>query len=109
MAIGGPDKAARLEQLRDWTRAQVWSGFRSDDEVRADVLDAVGDEVKDQPEAERLTEEYVADAHASHRDAAATWPPNTDVDRFEQAVAELEAAGVVVLQAVDDHWAANDE
>ncbi|MGH3508221.1 MAG: DUF6891 domain-containing protein [Nocardioidaceae bacterium] len=109
MAIGSPDKTARLEQLRDWTRAQVWSGFRSDDEVRTDVLDAVRAEVKDRAEAERLADEYVADAQARHREAAATWPHRTDVDRFEDAVTELEGAGVVVLQAVEDHWAANDE
>lgn len=109
MAIGSPDKTARLEQLRDWARAQIWSGFRSEDEVRADVLDAVRDEVKDPSEAARLADEYVADAHARHREAASTWPPSTDVDRFEEAVAELEAAGVVVLQAIDDHWVANDE
>ena len=109
MAIGGPDKAARLEQLRDWARAQVWSGFRSDDEVRSDVLDAVRAEVKDQAEAGRLTDEYVADAHARLAAAASTWPAATDYDRFEQAVAELEAAGVIVIQACDDHWAANEE
>jgi hypothetical protein len=109
MAIGSPDKAARLEQLRDWTRAQVWSGFRGEDEVRADVLDAVRAEVKDKAEAARLTDEYVADAHQQLHEAAATWPASTDVDRFELAVADLEEAGVVVLQACDDHWAANDE
>jgi hypothetical protein len=109
MAIGSPDKAARLEQLRDWTRAQVFAGFRSDEDVRSDVLDAVRAEVKDKAEAARLTDEYVADAHDRHAEAAATWPESTDVDRFGAAVGELEEAGIVVLQAVDDHWAANDE
>ncbi len=109
MAIGSPDRAARLEQLRDWTRAQVWSGFRTEGEIRADVLDAVLAEVKDTDEAQRLTDEYVADARDRHLAAAATWPRPTDVDRFETAVAELESVGVVVLQACDDHWSAEDE
>ena len=109
MAIGSPKQAARLEQLRDWTRAQVWSGLRADDELRSDVLAAVRDELRDPDEARRLTDEYVAEAHQRLREAAATWPEETDYDRFERAVAEIEAADVVVLQGCEDHWAANEE
>ena len=70
---------------------------------------ALDEVLLDEAEAGRLTSEYVADAHTRHHEAAATWPARTDVDRFEEAVTELEAAGVIVLQAIDDHWAANDE
>jgi hypothetical protein len=109
MAIGSPNKTARLEQLRDWTRAQVWSGFRDDEALRPEVLAAVQDEVRDRAEAVRLTEEYIADAHQRLAEASSAWPAETDYDRFEAAVAEIEAGGVVVLQACDDHWAANEE
>lgn len=108
MAIGSPDKAARLAQLRNYARVQVWSGFRPLSEVRADVLEAVREETRDTDEAERLTEDFLAEAHDSLVEAAGTWPSVTAFDRLQAAFAELEAAGIVVLQACDDHWAANE-
>ncbi len=108
MAIGSPDKAARLDQLRNFARVQVWSGFRPLDEVRAEVLAAVQEEVKDRAEAERLAAEYVASAEESLGAAAASWPEITEFDRLQAALTELEAVGIVVLQACEDHWAAQE-
>ncbi len=108
MAIGSPDKAARLDQLRNYARVQVWSGFRPLDEVRAEVLAAVQEEVKDRAEAERLAAEYVASAEESLGAAAASWPEITEFDRLQAALTELDAVGIVVLQACEDHWAAQE-
>ncbi len=108
MAIGSPDKAARLAQLRNYARVQVWSGFRSPTDVRADVLEAVREEAKDADEAARLTAEFLAEAQGSLAEAAGTWPPVTEFDRLQAAFTELEEADIAVLQACDDHWAAND-
>jgi hypothetical protein len=106
VAIGSPDRAARLDQLRNYARVQVWSGFRPLDEVRADVLEAVLDEVSDRAEAQRLTTEFVEVAEESLAVAMTTWPSVTEFDRLQAALTELEAAGIAVLQACEDHWAA---
>lgn len=108
MAIGSPDKAARLEQLRSYARVQVWAGFRPLADIRADVLEAVREEVADEREAARLTAEYVDTAEQSLEQAADQWPAATEFDRLQDALSELEASGVVVLQACEDHWAAQE-
>ncbi len=109
MAIGSPDKAARMEQLRTYARCQVWSGYRPDAQIRAEVLEAVADEVVDPDEAKGLANQYVDAAEADLIAAAADWPDPTSFGRLQQVFADLEQAGVVVLQAVDDHWTADEE
>ena len=108
MAIGSLDKAGRLEQLKTLARVEVWSGYQTDDEVRADVLAAVSDEESDPAVAARLTQEYVELAHTDLAAAAQTWPAQTAYDRLQAAFADLRAHNVQVLEACDDHWAAND-
>lgn len=107
MAIGSPDKAARLDQLRNYARVQVWSGFRTPSEVRADVLEALREETTDLSEADRLTEEFIAAAQESLAAASDSWPSLTEFDRLQAAFTQLEAADIVVIQACDDHWTAN--
>ena len=108
MAIGSLDKAGRLDQLRTLARVQVWSGYLTDDHVRTDVLAAVSDEESDPATAERLTEEFVEQAHTELAEAAQQWPAQTAYDRLQSAFADLRTRDVVVLEACDDHWAAND-
>lgn len=109
MAIGSPDKTARMEQLRTYARCQVRSGYRSDAQVRAEMLEAVADEVSDRDEAERLANEFVDAAEADLVAEAAQWSDPTSFARLHQVFADIEQAGVVVLQAVEDHWAADEE
>ena len=108
MAIGSLDKAGRLDQLRTLARVQVWSGYLTDDQVRTDVLAAVSDEESDPATAERLAAEFVEQAHAELAEAARHWPAQTAYDRLQSAFADLRARDVVVLEACDDHWAANE-
>jgi hypothetical protein len=108
VAIGSPDKAARLEQLRQYATVQVWSGFRLPGEVHTEVYDAVYDELKDCEAARRLTDELVEEARRSLDRAAASWPEVTAYDRLRAAFADAEAADVIVLQACEDHWSANE-
>jgi len=108
MAIGSLRRAGRLDQLRAFAAMQLRSGYRTADEVRADVLEAVSAEVRDPAESARLTDEYLADAERAWHADAATWPSSTPYDALVAAFDELRASGVLVLEAVDDHWAAND-
>ncbi len=109
MAIGSPDKAARLEQLRGYARVQVWSGYADDAQVRREVAEAVRDEVRDEDRVRVLVDELVEAAHDDLAKAAATWPVETSYDRFQQALRALEQADVVVLEACQDHWSADAE
>ncbi|MDQ3480225.1 MAG: hypothetical protein M3423_02645 [Actinomycetota bacterium] len=108
MAIGSPDKTARLAQLRTYTRVQVRSGFKSDGQVRADVFDAAMDEVKDPAEAQRLTDEFVVAETADLAREAANWSGNTQFDDLQAAFEDLEARDIVVLRACEDHWSAQE-
>jgi hypothetical protein len=108
MAIGSPNRARRLEQLRTYARCQVWSGYGSPEQVYDEVCEAVRDDVTDAGEAERLAADLVAQARAELDQAAAGWPSPTGFERLQAALDDLRAAGVVVLEAVDDHWAAHD-
>ena len=107
MAIGSPDQAARLEQLRTLARAQVWSGYLTDSAVRSDVYQAVLDEVDDPARARELATAYVDEAHRDLDVSAASWPTPTAFDRLRAAFDELESRGVIVLEACEDHWAAD--
>jgi hypothetical protein len=108
VAIGSPGRAARRVQLSAFATVQVRSGYRQPSEVRADVFDAVVDEVTDPAEAQRLTDDLLAAAREQLAADAARWPETTAYDRLQAAFADLEAADVVVLQACEDHWSANE-
>src|SRR5262245_60723853 len=107
MAIGSLNKAGRLEQLKLFARVLVWSGYTPPDDVRAEVFAAVLDEVGDPEEARTLTAQYVEEARAAHLEEEPTWPTPSGFDRLQAAFDELRAQGVIVLEACDDHWAAN--
>ncbi len=107
MAIGSLDKAGRLEQLKTFARVQVWSGYKTAAEVRADVLEAVLDEVTDPAEAASLADEYIAQAEQDRAEASTSWPSTTGFDHLQAAIADLRSAGVIVLEACEDHWAAD--
>jgi hypothetical protein len=104
MAIGSLDQAGRLEQLQTYAVVQVRSGYRPDDELRADLFEALVDEVRDPDQARELTGQYLEQARADWVREAASWPAATDFDRMRAAFAEMEAADIVVLEAIDDHW-----
>lgn len=108
MAIGSPDKAARLAQVRTYTRVLVRSGFKTPAQVRADVLEAVRAEVKEPAEVQRLTEECIAAETTELAREAATWSGDTQYDDLQAALGDLEARDIVVLQACEDHWAAQE-
>jgi len=108
VAIRSPDKATRLDQLRTLAKVQVWSGFCAAPQIRAEVYDAVVDEVKDVAEAQALTDAFLASATEELVAASSTWPSMTDFDRLQAAFSDLERADLVVVQACDDHWAADE-
>ncbi|MBA2443753.1 MAG: hypothetical protein H0V49_00245 [Nocardioidaceae bacterium] len=86
----------------------VRSGFKTAAQVRADVFEAVCDEVKEPAEVQRLTEEFIAAETAELAREAATWSGDTQYDDLQAALGDLQARDIVVLQACEDHWAAQE-
>jgi hypothetical protein len=98
----------QAEATRAWVSDLVRSALWSDDQVRAEAVAAIEADHPDLPAGE-TAETWIADAQASWRADAATWPEVTDHDRLVQAFTLLEEAGIVVLQGIADHWVARDE
>lgn len=56
-----------------------------------------------------LARAWVDEERADFERDQADWPEVTDHDRLQAAFDDLERAGLVVLQACDDHWSAKAE
>ncbi|HEX2175851.1 MAG TPA: hypothetical protein VHG70_08060 [Nocardioidaceae bacterium] len=101
--MGLPDTEA-LDRLRAFARVQVRSGYLADSTVRDEVVEAARDDLSRGSDAEALAAEVVRDEIDALESEQATWPETTDVDRLEAAFTDLEAHGLLVLRACEDHW-----
>lgn len=98
-------KLTDAEALRGYARVLVRAGLSEPHTWIREVAVAARDDAGlDDPEGE--AQRLVAEARAELRADESTWPERTDYDALQDALARLEAEGVVVLQGVDDHWAA---
>ncbi|WP_243843135.1 MULTISPECIES: hypothetical protein [unclassified Mumia] len=98
-------KLTDAEALRSYARVLVRAGLTAPDAWVRDVAVAAREDAGlDDPEGE--AQRLVDDARQALAEEQATWPPRTDYDALQAALASLESAGLVVLQGVDDHWAA---
>lgn len=80
------------------------SGYLDDAAVHREILEAAREDLSRDDDAEAMAAGVVeAEIDALRRDQT-DWPETTDVDRLEAAFGDLEAQGVVVLRACDDHW-----
>ncbi len=114
MRFRGGSRTEAEERLRDYARVLVRSGLQTREELVADLETAVAEELGEPGDpgrpgegtglATRLAEEAAADLQVEQ----AGWPEPTDYERIQLVFAELEQVGVVVLQGVDDHWAATE-
>lgn len=102
----GP-KVSPAARVRDYARVLVRSGLLTDHEVAAEVTSAARADVG--AGADSLAVNAVGDARAELADEQESWPTVTDFDLLQDAFDELATRGVVVLQAVADHWAATAE
>jgi hypothetical protein len=102
--VGRSDTEA-LDRLRAFARVQVRSGYLSDRSVRDEVAEAAREDLaRDADNAAALAGEAVDAEVTALVLEQESWPQTTDVDRLQAAFAELEADGVLVLVAVEDHW-----
>ena len=97
------------QHVREFVRSGVRAGLLSEVELYDEVVLAITSELPDRrSSASALAEAWVAEFREELARDQAAWPAETDYDRLQQAFAELEATGVVVLQGIDDHWSAKD-
>jgi hypothetical protein len=86
-----------LEEMASYAQQEVAAGFRSEEEIRASIVDILADTypvAELSPHAARITLEAL-DRHLREQ---ATWPAETDCDRLDAAFADLERAGIVARQ-----------
>jgi hypothetical protein len=98
-------RRARAEAAtRAWVGDVVRSGLGTPDQVRAQVTEAIA---QDLPwcEPERTAREWIAEAQAAWQREAAAWPEVTDHDRLTRVFESLRSRGLLVLEGVADHWA----
>ena len=102
-----PDQALAEQQVREFARACVRAGLLDDDALRDEVEQAIVTELPDRAEESgSVADAWIGEAREELRVDQESWPEATDYERLQTAFAEIELADVVVLQGVDDHWAA---
>ncbi len=110
MAETDDGRAGPEERVRDFARSCVRAGLLTDEQLRAEVTEAI---VTDLPgptgAAEELARAWVEEARDELLSEQEGWPEATDYDRLQTAFAELETLDVVVQQGVEDHWSAKAE
>ena len=94
------------QHVREFTRSCLRSGLLGARKLYDEVVLAITGDLPDVTDAEGLAKKWISEFHEELRRDMAAWPEETDYHRLQAAFAELEAAGVVVLQGCEDHWAA---
>jgi len=95
------------QHLREFARASLRAGLLPDPELRREVAQAITVELPGRADdAETLAGAWLAEARKELARDQSGWPEVTDHDLLQRAFADIERAGVVVLQGCEDHWAA---
>jgi len=97
----------RETHARAFARSCVRAGLLGEHELYDEVALAVRSELPALAgSAEAVARDWVGEFREELAVDQAGWPAVTDHDRLQAAFAEITAAGVVVLQGCEDHWAA---
>ncbi len=96
------------QHVREFVRSAVRSGLLGERELYDEVVLAITSELRDVTDPAGLAEAWVAEFRDELREDSRSWPEQTDYHRLQAAFAVLEAAGIVVLQGCEDHWAAKE-
>lgn len=95
------------DELADFARLLVRSGYRHRAQVLVEVGNSVRTETPDAAEGDALTDRLVAQAEAEVAADEAAWPARTDNDALTDALTALVDAGFLVLEYCEDHFDAN--
>jgi hypothetical protein len=103
------DKLSARQLLRDFTRLQVRAGLLDDEAMRAEISAAIRAELPREPDPEATARQWIDGCRDELTTEQQSWPSPTDHERLVACFEQLAENGVVVLQAVDDHWSATAE
>ena len=92
------------EHVREFARSCVRAGLLGEQALHDEVAQAVEAEIPGVADPHSLAGAWVAELGEELAVEQAGWPAVTDYDRLQSAFAEIEAAGVVVIQGCEDHW-----
>jgi hypothetical protein len=96
------------QHVREFARSAVRSGLLTDEALYDEVLLAVTSELPDVSDPPGIARRWIEEFREELRVDESSWPERTDYHRLQDAFASLEAAGIVVLQGCEDHWAAKE-
>lgn len=95
------------DHVREFARACVRAGLLSTEDLHAEVVAAITQDLPDRAgEADALATAWTDEAREQLRVDQESWPEATDYERLQSAFEELELADVEVLQGCEDHWVA---
>jgi uncharacterized protein DUF6891 len=95
------------DHVREFARVCVRAGLLSADELYAEVVAAIRQELPQRAgEADALATAWTDEAREQLRVDQESWPEATDYERLQSAFEELALDDVEVLQGCEDHWAA---
>jgi hypothetical protein len=95
-----PERTAR--ELRGLARVLVRSGYADEQQVTVSLTEAIRQDAP-QADPDQLAGTLVREAVDDLRVDAAGWPDQTDADRLDAVLAELESRGFVVVRYCADH------
>jgi hypothetical protein len=95
------------DHVREFARVCVRAGLLSTDELHAEVVAAIRQDLPERAgEADGLASAWTDEAREQLRVDQESWPEATDYERLQSAFEELALDDVEVLQGCEDHWAA---
>ena len=104
------ERVSPEEHVRDFTRSCVRAGLLDERQLHDEVVLAISTELPERAdEARELAAAWIGEFREELRVDQESWPEASDYERLQSAFEELELGDVVVLQGVDDHWAAKAE
>ena len=102
-----PADSLAEQHVRAFARACVRAGLLSTEQIHAEVVQAITDELPERADqAETLAGSWVDEAREQLRLEQTSWPEGTDYERLQSAFEEMQLLDVDVLQGCEDHWAA---
>jgi hypothetical protein len=100
--MAGRDSASLVDEMRDYIRNQVATGYLNADEIEEAVDDVflydLDSSVVDPAMLRRIAGVETDKAFAAQIDAQHQWPDVTDCDRLDRAFAALDRIGIVARQ-----------
>jgi len=105
MVTGLDERTGR--ELRGLARVLVRSGYADRAAITAALTEAVQEDAPSTDPA-ALVPELIDEALVSLTEDATAWPDQTDTDRLDAVLAELESLGLVVVRYCADHHEARE-